>query len=563
MDGKASSSSSTTTAPSKSDGESEDEQFQGLEGLDLAAAHLRVSSQGARKAAGKAGVSAGAWTIDTPCIQTAGAAVLAWQRDKYGCGDDFIHPGYLATWPLRANPLGYGGKPVKGSTQLKYLDHAIFYYKAQMETRDGKAFMEEHGYSIIIEEKHPEIRTAKQTLSDKQSTKRKTAQIGTALEGAYSRPGEMDPVYDYLEARGDFESFVIRALLTHGIAICHRGSEARGHVCPELNLTNRSERSGTFPSPLLLFRTIMTVILTQLRHKFYIDDGAPPVYVVTMQLRNSKTLNSQRAADDHQTGMVRHRHVNNCAVSDLATTLCWRGAHGDGTAASAEEIFPLADPAQLRVLVIYPKNAMPADETEMMSYGHHRSGLRRVFKECKMDPLAVTHLTRYICQRAAEDGRVPAADIDRHGGWNKGGNGRGKKNKRGQMAATYGSGIVPTAMFALGGMPSDTKFHSYEATYVPRALLKVPDALMKMAMDTLFPNVEVYIKAHENDSAKRTKEFKESTRFVKVLTYLVEVMLQDAPWRRRVKSPPGFYARTSSLKRRSTSTLRRATRSRS
>lgn len=81
--------------------------------------------------------------------------------------------------------------------------------------------------------------------------------------------------------------------------------------------------------------------------------------------------------------------------------------------------------------------------------------------------------------------------------------------------------------YALTGCHPDAHF-SYYTELVPRTALTVDDDLLKAAEKAMAPQWAKWEDSHRFDSNK--DEYIESYRFIKVARYLLEVVLQDAPW---------------------------------
>jgi hypothetical protein len=462
--------------------------------LAAARKETAAASDVARADATKAGVCTGQWKSDDTKIRKEFDSYMTYAETK-GSTDRIIHPALICSW---VHDVVIKRK-VAGSTMLKHLDHLLFAYRAQWSADGGALKMKDLGYA-------PDTKSVKEFVNVRKdlsliaSTKRKTAILVNHSEAVPSLEA-VDAIFAAFDEIKGIRGNGLRVMFNALIKLCVRSQS----------------------------------ILQASIHQLSVSPGAVgttgTLQVLVFQLTNAKNLLSQRSADDQYCGIIRDAKVQRCVVSDIATQFLWRlitvGGLLDG-----KNALNLDDPKSIRRTPAVALDHGARTEKDKVKYPTFYRALKKTFLQLRLPHIAVAHLPRYIAVREMERRAVHAVDRNRHGGWGE---------AKDQQGKTYGSGLSTSAYNSLAGFNKDDDADAILHA-APRTMISIPGSLLQLARKKFIPFVEDFEAAHADDTAEAKDALQESHRMCKLLKWFVRVVVQDAPFRRRLGIATEFYA---------------------
>ncbi|ADV24725.1 Hypothetical protein CGB_J1690W [Cryptococcus gattii WM276] len=246
--------------------------------------------------------------------------------------------------------------------------------------------------------------------------------------------------------------------------------------------------------------------LASLSLKHFPDEGPTPCYGVVITIREGKTNHEGKV---QYANLLRNKHVDQCPVSFLALMLFARFHFSGEDFPNSNTSFPSMK--SRRDWYPIPLFVTPQTNHSRLKYATLNASVRQALLACDIHCKASTHTSRKWGAQLAEQGGAPEEEIARHGRW-----------CTGVMETTYLSHFPLKAMRVLAGFPKKKgAYHLSRDIHVPKELA-----------DQVFPwldNAEV-----ELSDSSREEDDKAGRAFVDLLRYLATVVVQDAPFLRRL-----------------------------
>ena len=427
--------------------------------------------------------------------------VLQYQLEQ-GITGDFMIPEMLCSFTVdvvaKRDKRGKKnvGHKLKPNCVITYYNRMKFAFKMQAATSAGKEHAKLHNYSTSADQAC--FTETVNTLGISSANSGRVEMIESALD-AVASISEIKNILAEFDRRGSYFGHLMRTNLNLALRIGSRNVASRGLRIFEI---------GVDPTFL---------------------DNTPMVYVILSWAKGTRA--SSRAKKSKNVGLIRHVDIDQCAVGDLAVFMLYQALHRP---------FDLDNVELTRQRPFFLRNPEVVDDMSKVTYEQMNIALTLAMEKTGHVYGAKMHITKYTCIQTMQAAGVAQTNRNAHVGMSES-TGGGKGRSKNTTSQFYETSIIPNAIRALAGHPKDATRDMIKVA-TPRALLTLPPPLLTKAMETFAPTVGAWERAHASDSRETKKALSEVYRLVGVLKFMVKVMVQDAPFRRRRGLSPSFYA---------------------